>query len=154
MQVRERPPLPLDARSAFEVRFQGTGPSPADHAARRPPTLAAAAIGGSGHAIRIPPAPATVWCPHCNRSLLAAGPTGYLDDLPLCDVCLLQQAPDLGLLLALMAVARACANVEGSLEERRAALFELGGFVRIYERFAARHGPPRRFESPLGLDRS
>ncbi len=47
------------------------------------------------------------------------------------------------MVLALISVVRAYANMKGTPEEWQAALEELGAFARIYDRFAAKSGPVR-----------
>ncbi len=73
-----------------------------------------------------------------------SGPVGYRGEEPVCDLCLLENSPELGILLAVVAVTRAYGSVEiASTADRRDALNELGAFARIYERIAARSGPAR-----------
>ena len=82
-------------------------------------------------------------CAHCGEPT-GTGPVGYDGDRAICDLCFLQRSKVLGMVLALIAVTRACASVElTSSEDRRRADAELGAFARIYERFAARSGPAR-----------
>jgi hypothetical protein len=102
------------------------------------------------YSIRIPVPPACVPCADCGVMVLVAGPTGFREDKPVCDACLLEGAPDLGMVLVLVAVAR----LFGSLrlrdgEHQLQALLELGAFVRLYERYASRRAPTRGFESFL-----
>ncbi|MCP3962306.1 MAG: hypothetical protein GY719_31065 [bacterium] len=78
-----------------------------------------------------------------------AGPVGYLDEDPVCDLCLLQNCAELGMLLALSAVTREYGDFgPESEDEWRAALAELGAFARLYARFVARSGPRRRILRP------
>lgn len=97
-----------------------------------------------GCAIRSPLVGEWLACWSCGVDFLAAGPTGYIDDRAVCDLCLLQRHQPLGMVLALVAVSRAFANADPG--EHAVALTELGAFARIYERLARRFGPPRRFE--------
>ncbi len=84
-------------------------------------------------------------CALCDRPT-GTGPVGHSGDRPVCDLCLLEGSSVLGMVLALVAVVRAFGSVEvSSDEEHRQALAELGAFARIYERFAAKSGPARRF---------
>ncbi len=100
-----------------------------------------------GYSIRVATNPGTL-CGQCAEPT-GAGPIGCLDDEPICDMCLLEGSHELGMVLAVIAVARAYASIDpGQVRERREALEELGAFVRIYERFAAKSGPPRRFRVP------
>ena len=100
--------------------------------------------------IGVPMPPRGVACGVCGERVLAAGPTGFQGCQPVCDACLLEGAPELGMVLVLVAAAR----LFGALRLRRAdhqlqALLELGALVRIYERYASRHAPTRGFESFL-----
>ncbi|RMH15640.1 MAG: hypothetical protein D6696_20115 [Acidobacteria bacterium] len=98
------------------------------------------------YSVRVPAVPAVVACPRCDGELIAAGPTGYADDEPICDSCLFAACQQLGMMLALASVSRTYAIAAAAEpRERRAALAELGAFARIYERFAARHAPLRLF---------
>jgi len=102
------------------------------------------------YSIRIPVPPVCVPCADCGVMVLVAGPTGYREDMAVCDACLLDGAPDLGMVLVLVAVAR----LFGSLrlrggEHQLQALLELGAFVRLYERYASCRAPTRGFESFL-----
>jgi hypothetical protein len=102
------------------------------------------ALGEVLYSIRVPEPSGEVECGSCRTRFLAAGPTGYADDDPICDLCLLVASEDLGMVLALVAVVRAFAAPP--YEKSRhywAALAEVGSFGRIYERVAARSGPPR-----------
>lgn len=105
------------------------------------------------YSVRVPAVPSVVDCPRCGRQLFAAGPTGYADEDPICDRCLLTSAQQLGMVLALVSVTRTYAlTAVRDPEERRAALAELGAFARLYERFAARHAPLRLFLPRLDDD--
>ncbi|MEM9593512.1 MAG: hypothetical protein AAGD06_04590 [Acidobacteriota bacterium] len=97
------------------------------------------------HTIRLGPGIfARVFCDVCGRRFSASGPTGYLDLRPICDLCMLEREPALGMLLALAAVTRSygLAKPEGPQQSCQVA-FELLAFAKIYERFAERYGPPR-----------
>ncbi len=101
------------------------------------------------YAIRIPSPAGEVACPRCGELFLAAGPTGYAGDQPICDLCLLEGSQPLGMLLALAAVARAF----GALGPRAGHRYleaseELAAFARIYEIVAIKSGPPRPFRIP------
>jgi hypothetical protein len=101
------------------------------------------------YSVRVPKHPGKVECGFCELPFNATGPTGYADSRKICDLCLLEGSNDLGMLLALAAVTRAFGCLElSSRQESRDALVELGAFARIYERFAARSGPPRGFHLP------
>ncbi len=74
-----------------------------------------------------------------------SGPVGYRGEEAICDLCLLEDSPALGMVLALVAVTRAYGSVEpASTDEQRQGLDVLGAFARIYERVAAKSGPARR----------
>ena len=100
-----------------------------------------------GYSIQVAKSPGTL-CAECAEPT-GAGPIGCLDEEPICDMCLLEGCHELGMVLAVIAVARAFASIDPrQVREQREALEELGAFVRIYERFAAKSGPPRRFRVP------
>ncbi len=101
------------------------------------------------YSIRIPVPAGEVRCARCRALFSAAGPTGYAEDSPICDMCLLEGCQELGMVLALVAVVRAFGRVRPSGHgDYREALNELGAFCRIYEQFAAKAGPPRIFRVP------
>lgn len=92
-------------------------------------------------------------CCVCDEQETGAGPVGYLDDSPVCDLCLLRGAHHLGMVLAVIAVVRAYAAASDEPHELRDALFELGAFARVYERYAAKSWPARSFTIPgLAID--
>lgn len=94
--------------------------------------------------VRVPETPDIVPCCHCRLPVFASGPTGYRDDAPACDACLLEQAPELGMMLVLIALARQFSAIPSSRGRHdHVSLVELGAFARIYERFAAQRGPSR-----------
>ncbi len=101
------------------------------------------------YSIRIPRPAGSARCVRCRVRFSAAGPTGYAEDLPICDMCLLEGSQQLGMVMALVAVVRAFGTVRPSNHgDYQDALGELGAFARIYERFAAKSGPPRVFRIP------
>ncbi len=85
------------------------------------------------YSIRVADSPGTV-CAACRKQETGSGPVGYMDDEPICDLCLLERSNDLGLLLAMTAVSRAYAGAVGTAGEQQEALHELGVFARIYHR--------------------
>ncbi len=90
-----------------------------------------------------------VACAVCGRELAGGAPLGQRGEEPLCDMCLLEGSPQLGLMLALVAVARTYAVAAGrSREPSPEALHELGYFACVYERIAAKSGPMRAFRIP------
>ena len=106
-------------------------------------------IGLQSYSIRIPAPSGLVECARCRTRFTAAGPTGYAEEVEICDMCLLEAAPELGMVIALVAVVRAFGTVAPSdHEDYREALAEIGAFARVYEKFAARSGPPRVFRVP------
>ena len=94
--------------------------------------------------IRVPFTSAIVSCAICTKPFSAHGPTGFCEEQPICDRCLLEQENQLGMLLAVSFFTRAYA-VLADREERIAseAAVEMLSFARIYELFAARFGPAR-----------
>lgn len=100
-------------------------------------------------AIRTPETVSQRFCGMCQQPLLVAGPTGFLGDKPVCDICMLEHNEPLGMALVLMAVARAygAAYPESTSEEDRSRV-ELMAFVRLYQSHAARSGPSRPIPSP------
>lgn len=102
------------------------------------------------YSIRVPGEAEDIQCPRCGIDLKAAGPTGFAAEAPICDVCLLEASPHLGMVLALVAVARAHAELPRATHAPGywLALEELGAFVRIYDRFAAKAGPRRSLLRP------
>ena len=98
------------------------------------------------YSIRVAENPGTL-CAACGNQETGAGPVGYRDDEPVCDLCLLQASTDLGLMLATTAVVRAYAETGGTAEEPQ-ALNELGVFARIYHRIASKSWPARIFRLP------
>jgi hypothetical protein len=100
------------------------------------------------YSIRLP-TPATTQCGRCGTPFEAAGPTGYADEEPICDVCFLQAERGLGMLLALVSVVRLFAVSEyHSSDEYWIALAEVGAFGRLFERIAKQSGPLRIFRLP------
>ena len=107
------------------------------------------AVEPGSYSIRIPQPAGPANCAACRARFPAAGPTGYAEDLLICDMCLLENAPELGMVIALVAVVRAFGTVRPTdHEDYHEALAEIGAFARIYERFAAKSGPPRVFKVP------
>ncbi len=88
-------------------------------------------------------------CAACGHEVAGGAPLGLRGEEPLCDPCLLEASPQLGLMLALAAVARAfaeaCRQARG---QHPGALEELGTFACVYERIAAKAGPMRDFRIP------
>ncbi len=103
-------------------------PEPADH----------------GYSIQLPGAPGRAWCAHCGQELRAEGPTGFVAAGPICDLCLLQGSPRLGMVLVLVAHARVVASAftaESSTGAYWEALGEIGTFCQSFERLMT--GPVR-----------
>ena len=94
--------------------------------------------------IRIPAKSAIVCCELCSKPFSAKGPTGYYDEQPICDRCLLESESQLGMLVALSSFTRNYARLadeEGPTANEAAG--EMLAFARIYELFSARFGSPR-----------
>ena len=143
-QAKSSPnPRPLPTEGAL-------APSPqqpeADPAPLPEPASQAAKPDEPLYSIRVAENPGTL-CAACGNQETGAGPVGYRDDEPVCDLCLLQASTDLGLMLATAAVVRAYAETGGSVEEPQ-ALTELGVFARIYHRIASKSWPIRIFRLP------
>lgn len=101
------------------------------------------------YAIRIPIPAGEVDCPGCGVKFMAAGPTGYVGEQPICDMCLLEGSQPLGMLLALAAVVRAFGALDATAgSDYVDASEQLAAFARIYEIVAAKSGPPRPFRIP------
>ncbi|MCP3957548.1 MAG: hypothetical protein GY719_06815 [bacterium] len=121
-------------------------------AAERPATPRPAGDDGPAYSIRFssgPDAPCA-----CGRNQVGSGPVGYRGEEAVCDLCMLEGCTELGLVLALVAVARAFEAI--SRDDKDAwldALEQLVVFLRVYELVAAKTAPPRAFripDSPLG----
>ncbi len=104
------------------------------------------------YSIRVTDSPGTQ-CAACGKQETGAGPVGYLDDEPICDLCLLERSTDLGLMVAMVSVARAYAEATGTARQHDEALEELGTFARIYHRVASKSWPARIFRIPGFTDR-
>lgn len=106
-----------------------------------PPRLV---LGSRLLSIRVPLQSAIVDCELCASPFSAHGPTGYYDEQPICDRCLLEHESQLGMLLALSIFTRTYAGLADQDEETASeAACEMLAFARIYELFAARFGPSR-----------
>lgn len=103
------------------------------------------------YSIRLPDRIGEVRCARCGTRFRAAGPTGHADELPICDLCLLECEEELGMVLALISVVRAYASMPyGSAREHWEALEEVGAFSHIFERVAmTRSGSGRIFRPDL-----
>lgn len=94
--------------------------------------------------IQVVEASEEVSCAVCGALFIAAGPTGFQDDRPLCDLCMLHREGQLGMVLALVAVTRSYGGASpSSLSEEVADKAELMAFARIYETFASSFAPAR-----------
>ena len=113
-----------------------------------PEGLSRSAAAEPLYSIRVADSPGTT-CAACGKQETGAGPVGHLDDEPICDLCLLERSTDLGLAMAMIAVARAYASIGvGTPKEHQGALEELGAFARIYHRIASKSWPARIFRIP------
>lgn len=94
--------------------------------------------------IRVPLESAIVACALCANPFSAHGPTGYSEEQPICDRCLLEQESQLGMLLALSNFTRSYAPLaDESGEIAVGAACEMLAFAKVYELFSARFGPSR-----------
>ncbi len=112
-----------------------------------PKGLSRSALDDPLYSIRIAEAPGTL-CAVCGEQKTGLGPVGYMDDDPICDLCLLERSTDLGLLLAIVSVVRVYATSSGTPEAHRQALEELGAFSRIFHRIASKSWPARVIRIP------
>ncbi len=88
-------------------------------------------------------------CCACGREVTGGGPVGYRGEQPVCDRCLLDGSAQLGMVIALISVTRGFAAICARAPKEWLEPFkELGAFARIYECFAAKSGPMRRFHLP------
>ena len=134
----QRVPVVCEPAAAYEVETEPTVAWPWGEA-----------LENVQFSIRIPQAAGTARCARCRVRFSATGPTGYAEGLPICDMCLLEGSQELGMVMALVAVVRAFGAVQpAGRGDYREALNELGAFARIYEKFAAKAGPPRIFRIP------
>lgn len=139
------PPLPFldppDAAESPAFRLLLVTPSEEPRRARRPPVDLRLESAAGDLAIRVPDEPRRVRCEVCDDGFLAAGPTGFSERRPVCDRCLFDLSPQLGMVLALVSVTRSFGQLPRRAGERAAD--ELVAFSRVYEAFAAKHGPRR-----------
>ncbi|MEM9557682.1 MAG: hypothetical protein AAGC60_25715 [Acidobacteriota bacterium] len=92
-------------------------------------------------------------CALCRRRVVAAGPIGHAGSRPVCDRCLLDHDPQLGMAMAMISVARAYGSSRPhSLPDEERARAELLAFARLYDQFVARFGPARPPLEDWGLD--
>ncbi len=142
-----RPPT-AELRSPHSRLAYRTSPRPVDVDPAADPSGADPSGGAKlatkpGYSIRLA-TDAGAPCRLCAAET-GSGPVGYRGEEAICDLCMLEDSKELGMVLALVAVARACASVELTSDaDRRLADAELGSFARIYETFAAKSGPARR----------
>ncbi len=99
------------------------------------------------YSIRIAKTPGT--CAVCRKHDTGIGPVGYSGEEPICDLCLLGESTDLGMILALIAVVRAYGSIKSGEPD---ALNELGFFARLFHQIASKSSPVRVFRIP-GLTR-
>ena len=102
------------------------------------------------YSIRNPENPSIDCCGRCGVRFRVAGPTGYADDVPICDRCLLAADTILGIVLALVSIVRCFATSDyATREDYWSALGEVGTFSRLFERVTSQTGPPRVFRLSL-----
>lgn len=94
--------------------------------------------------IRIPSPSTIARCELCGKIFPAQGPTGYYEEWPICDRCLLEHSNQLGMIMALGLFTRTYARLaaEGGVLASEAAT-EMLAFAKVYELFADAYGPPR-----------
>ncbi len=149
------PPLLLPGGTAADVFCDAATASAAllEPEVSESPWFVDLAVEAAPYSIRIPVPAGDTRCPRCGSRFLAAGPTGFAAEQPICDLCLLDGSPPLGMLVALAAVVRAFGAVAPEDEsDYREASEELATFARVYERVAAKSGPPRTFKLPEGFE--
>ena len=85
-------------------------------------------------------------CAACGEEFTGGGPLGHRDEDPVCDICLFDGCPELGMVAALISVTRAFAAIPArAADAALEALEQLGFFARVYELVAAKSGPQRVF---------
>ncbi len=83
-------------------------------------------------------------CAACGEEFTGGGPLGHRDEDPVCDLCLFDGSPELGMVAALISVTRALAAIHARAGDAGLeALEQLGFFARVYELVAAKSGPRR-----------
>ncbi len=104
----------------------------------------------SSYSIRLAKSPGT--CAVCRDQDTGIGPVGYLDESPICDLCLLERSTDLGMIIALVSVVRAFATIrsDGSRDYQE-ALKELRFFARLFHQIASKSWPARLFRLPNSI---
>ncbi len=147
---QRRSPM-LDPVHSLPTARAALAPSPTEPRADEAPEPEGSAQLSVNHerrySIRVTESPGAL-CVACGSHDTGAGPVGFLDEEPICDLCLLEASPDLGLLLGVAAVNRAYAQGSGSPAEQQEALEELGACARIYHGVASRSWPLRIFRIP------
>lgn len=137
---------PATSRASRSALQMPIAPEP-EIRASVPATATRLVLGSCLFSIRVPPQSAIVNCELCAKPFSAQGPTGYYDDRPICDACLLEQENQLGMLMALAIFTRSYARLAATEGEAAAeAAVEMLAFARIYELFAARFCPARPFD--------
>ncbi len=83
-------------------------------------------------------------CAACGEEFTGGGPLGHRDEDPVCDLCLFDGSPELGMVTALISVTRAFAAIHArAAGAGLEALEQLAFFARVYELVAAKSGPRR-----------
>ncbi len=125
-------------------------PPPEAESTPAPEEFAGWTVGDdSSYTIRLAKSPGT--CAVCREDT-GVGPVGYLDESPICDLCLLEGSTDLGMIIALVSVVRAFATVrsDGSPDHQE-ALKELNLFARLFHQIASKSWPARLFRLPNSI---
>lgn len=146
--VRGEKPGEISGQSALEEREALQAPAlqewtEADWAVprSRPETLLE---GTRRMSIRVPVKPTIARCELCSKIFPAQGPTGFYEDWPICDRCLLENENQLGMVMALTLFTRTYARLAGEDGAMSAdAATEMLAFAKVYELFADAFGPPR-----------
>lgn len=145
---------PKPRRSRETLQMPVAAPEP--EAVRPRSALPRLVPGSRLISIRVPPISDVVTCELCSKPFSAEGPTGYYEERPICDRCLLEQNPQLGMLMILSIYVRTCSElaIEPGPTGTEATV-EMLAFARIYELFSARYGPPRTLDfAPTAVVRS
>ncbi len=98
--------------------------------------------------IRIAKTPGT--CAVCRKHNTGIGPVGYSGEEPICDLCLLGESTDLGMIIAMVSVTRAYGSIKTDGPD---ALNELGFFARLFHQIASKSWPVRFFPLPDSIIR-
>ena len=111
-----------------------------------PPPLQVQAKQPTGYNIRIAERPGRA-CKFC-RLPTGAGAVGHFFDEPICDRCCAENCVDLGMVLALIDIARTYVHaLDERPDEAGSAIERINVFLRVFESVVSHWGPPRSFDS-------